>query len=1538
MLETNLYSGLIGYIGTFIKKTRFQPIFDIYGHLCSCGFPSTLALRFALPKVINSGSKMCDDTMIIKRPIMSQELIIADGLAPEILALLQNALFPAVALGKAEDALQAITIALAGEKIETLHLVAHGCGKGFFLCGQLVDEKALRESAHLLEQWRVKRIALWSCKVGLNGTFVETLAQLTGAEVFASEEPLGWSPVSGERHWCLTNNRNSSMLMPCHAFSEATLLSWDYQLGSLESESGSLSSTGVVRAVADAQEILFIDSAVAEKATLISGARDGVEIVLLDAASDPWQQMTEVIIQHQNLTAIHLVSHGSEGDIILAGKAYCSGAEGLLAESLYLSQWQSHLTQNADILLYGCSVAAGSAGQLLIDTLARITQADVAASDDLTGAAALGGDWVLEYQTGAIEAPILSFTNYADVFGAITGTTGNDTLTGTTSADTITGNTGADTMTGLAGVDVFNFAAGDSALTIGGTGTSGTISGYDVITDFSPATTASASEIIGFTTVAVVSNGTTNGSNSVLQLNTGSVVSSHSITNGIVTFDDTGTFSAAVNLTSLSDVAAAVQYLLLNDIGNAGSSVAFRATISGVNHTFVYIQGASSTGTNNVLIDLQGVSADSISTSGLTNQLAVLDTAPSAPSITSVTDDVTPVTGLLSSGGSTNDSTPTVRINLTGTGAVANDTLQLFNNTSALGSAITLSSGDITAGYKDITTSSLSDGTYVLNAKITDAAGNTSTASANHTITVDTTAFTGTPGITSVTDNVGATQGAVSSGGSTDDSTPTVRISLTGTGAQANDIIQLYNYSLPLGSTVTLTSGDISSGYKDITTSALSDATYVMNAKIVDLAGNTSSASAAHTITVETGAPTLSSYYPTQGLTGVYGNTNIILQFSENIRANGGMVTLSRNSSGTLTTTWQMTLTAGTTTGNIYASNGTTVAGTWYISGKTLILDGSSTIGSSNSTRVYEVDISATALSDMAGNTYSGIDSSASGTQKGIYFTTVKSTTDTTPPGTTISTLVFSADTGTSATDFITHSSAQSISGTLSANLAAGELVKVSLDNGSTWAVANATVGSAAFSLTGVTLTASNTLKVWVEDAAGNKATVKSQAYTFDTTPPTVSSVAATGTGITNGSGTLDVGSVVTLTLNANEAVTVNTTGGTPTLTLSDGGTATYLGGSGTQALTFTHTVASGQSTSDLTVTAFNVNGASLFDAAGNALNSAGAVTNPSGTLVVDTTPLTASITAVTPDPRNTNAGTVNILFTKVATGVDITDFTLTRDSNNVDISTAVFSGSGSSYSINLTNFTVAEGAYVFTLKSSGTGIKDSRNNDISGGATENFTVDTTPPTASINAISAISTDIDFGTATDFTTITANQTVTGTFTGSLNAGEKFQISADGGSIWIDATAGSGTWSAAGVILSSGTWMLSSRTLDPAGNALAGATHEYTLQVPAPYSIVRQSPTFSTTNADVVNFRVTFTTAMQGVVGTDFSLTPGSLDGATVQLVTPVASSNGTQYDVQVGGLAGRTGTVNLDIAAANTIKELSSGHSLSSLIPSSGID
>src|SRR5260221_684665 len=91
------------------------------------------------------------------------------------------------------------------------------------------------------------------------------------------------------------------------------------------------------------------------------------------------------------------------------------------------------------------------------------------------------------------------------------------------------------------------------------------------------------------------------------------------------------------------------------------------------------------------------------------------------------------------------------------------------------------------------------------------------------------------------------------------------------------------------------------------------------------------------------------------------------------------------------------------------------------------------------------------------------------------------------------------------------------------------------------------------------------------------------------------------GTGITAGTGDLAAGSVVRMTVSLSEVVTV--AGGVPTLTLNDGGTATYTGGTGTNALTFSYTVGAGQNTADLAVTAVNLGSATLKDGAGNAAN-----------------------------------------------------------------------------------------------------------------------------------------------------------------------------------------------------------------------------------------------------------------------------------------------------------------------------------------------
>jgi hypothetical protein len=123
-----------------------------------------------------------------------------------------------------------------------------------------------------------------------------------------------------------------------------------------------------------------------------------------------------------------------------------------------------------------------------------------------------------------------------------------------------------------------------------------------------------------------------------------------------------------------------------------------------------------------------------------------------------------------------------------------------------------------------------------------------------------------------------------------------------------------------------------------------------------------------------------------------------------------------------------------------------------------------------------------------------------------------------------------------------------------------------------------------------------------------------------------ISSIVASGTDPTNGTGDLAAGSTVTLTVNFSEAVTV--AGGVPTLTLNDGGLATYIEGAGTSALTFSYVVAPQQSIADLAVTSFNLpTGVTVQDTtdAANADLTIATNNNLAGTLQIDTTVPTAT-------------------------------------------------------------------------------------------------------------------------------------------------------------------------------------------------------------------------------------------------------------------------------------------------------------------------
>ena len=173
----------------------------------------------------------------------------------------------------------------------------------------------------------------------------------------------------------------------------------------------------------------------------------------------------------------------------------------------------------------------------------------------------------------------------------------------------------------------------------------------------------------------------------------------------------------------------------------------------------------------------------------------------------------------------------------------------------------------------------------------------------------------------------------------------------------------------------------------------------------------------------------------------------------------------------------------------------------------------------------------------------------------------------------------------------------------LSGTADAGTTIKIYNNASCTTQVGTGT--ATAFTSTGITATATpnatTSFYATSTDSAGNVSACSTPAFTYlhDNAAPTVLGVTST---VANG--TYGIGAVIPVTVQFSEPVTVT---GTPQLTLTTTSPATtavnYTGGTGTDTLTFTYTVAAGNSSADLNyaaTTSLALNGGTIKDLVGN--------------------------------------------------------------------------------------------------------------------------------------------------------------------------------------------------------------------------------------------------------------------------------------------------------------------------------------------------
>nr|WP_229496546.1 DUF4347 domain-containing protein [Massilia polaris] len=949
-------------------------------------------------------------------------------------------------------------------------------------------------------------------------------------------------------------------------------------------------------------EVVLVDTSLANYKSLEAGVADGIGIVEFDGSGDGLAQIAQWASGQHDLDAIHILSHGAQGLVKLGTTQLTEAALASPATQAQLAQLGAALTGDGDLLLYGCGVAAGDSTGLLAG-IAKATGADLAASTDLTGAARLGGDWTLESQTGAIDAGALALTQYDGallVVPFVYASDGDDfspvtSITKTVSTKTIS----------FSGPEMYIFNNGlpdDGLYPYAADGSSGVRFTVSVEAGYSfDIASFGVQSYVGAISFAITwANGTSSGFTQAGINNTGVITTKSS-------FDTALNDMRSVTITSID-----------------------YATFQNFNITDVRLLGPAATVNSATL---------------------------SADTGTGASDFVTSIAAQTISG--------TLSANL-GSGERVEVS---YDNGSTWSNAGTYTVGS--TAWSTTTTLSGSN-TFVARVANSDA----SSTAFTHTYALDTTA----PTVTFSNPALSADTGASTSDFITRTTAQTIGATLSGAAAAGDRV---------LGSL------DGGASWTDIT-SKVSGTTLTWNGvtltgsgtlmlKLADAAGNESSP-LSQAYTLDTTAPA----------------TGVASAALSNDSGSSGTDLVTNTAAQTISGTLSANLASGETVyvslnngASWTAASGTVGSSAWSLGGVTL--------AASNTLQVK--------VGDTAGNDGAVL------SQAYIF--------DTTAPTITFSNLALSADTGASASDFITSTAAQTIGATLSGAPGGGDTVFGSLDGGSTWTDITSQVTGTTLAWTGVTLPASGTLMLKVRDAAGNEGPALSRAYAVDTsapaTPGTPALASASDSGWSNNdgvtsdttpslSGSADNGSTVSIfdgvtllgtaaagaggwnfttgalsegshaitavasdtagntsaasgvlnisvdgsapaidsvavpangtyytggaldfTVNFSEAVSVDTSGGTPRIALVVGATtryADYQSGSGSSALVFRYVVQNGDADANgVTIGALSSNGGLLQDAAGNnatlTLNSVGS------TAAVDVDGSVASITGV---------------------------------------------------------------------------------------------------------------------------------------------------------------------------------------------------------------------------------------------------------------------------------------------------------------------
>ncbi|WP_407226608.1 Ig-like domain-containing protein [Enterobacter hormaechei] len=896
----------------------------------------------------------------------------------------------------------------------------------------------------------------------------------------------------------------------------------------------------------------------------------------------------------------------------------------------------------------------------------------------------------------------------------------------------------------------------------------------------------------------------------------------------------------------------------------------------------------------------------------------------------------------------------------TATGASVGDKLVITIGSNQYTTTVD-ASGKWSVGVPASDISALTDGTVTLSATITDSAGNSSTQT--HDVVVNTASVALTVNTLSGDDVINAAEAGASLviNGSSAQFANGTQVTITLNGKSYTATIQSdgsWTTTVPAADVGTLADG----------------ASYQVSVSAQDSAGN--SASATHTISVDTTAPVISvntlsgddvlnAAEAQQPLT-VHGSSSAEAGQTVTVTLGGKTYTalvandgtwtldvpaadLANLSEGALTVTASVndkagnngqtthTLTVDTVAPAVTISTvadddivnnaeqlaGQTISGTTDApTGQTvtITLNGKTYTATVQNDGTWSYTVGSadvTALADGGSYVINAQVSNAIGNSASDNHTV---TVDLTAPSMGISIDSLQNDTGLSANDFITNDSQVVVNGSLTAQLGNNEKAQISLDGGTTWI--DLTVTGTTWRYTdGRTLTdGTYQYQVRVIDNAGNVGATDSQDVVIDLTKPAAATITVDSVSQDTGLSDSDfITSDNQISLKGTLGAALGS-GDHAQISLDGGATWTDVSVSG---LSWTYvdgrTLADGDYNYQLRV----------IDDAGN---------------ISATTSQVVTIDTVAPDASKTIA----IDSISDDTGLSSSDF-ITNDTSltlHGSLGATLADGEYAQISIDggvtwqnvivtgnswyyVDGRTLGNQTYDYYVR-----VVDAVGN-VGASAHQQVTVDTVAPDAAITVtVDNITVDTGFDN-NDFLTSSTSYTLNGTLGAELGAGEYVQVSMDGGTTWVYATVSGTRWSYNDTrTLADGDYRYQVRVVDQAGNVGATTTQDVTVDTQAPqYGITIDSISEDTgqSGSDFITMDTSLT--INGSLGSALASDERvqiSLDGGNTWIDTTVTNQRWSYtdtrdladgdytYQVRIIDQAGNVGSTSSQVVTVDT--------------------